>query len=425
MALNFPANPLNGDLDPTGQWTYNGITEAWQARTTSPPTVVSQPTPPAYPSAGNLWYNSNDGTLYVYFYDGDSYQWVEVKANSSAGAAVATRVDALENTRTTRNYLLNADFNINQRSFTSLTLTSGLTYGFDRWSVLAATGTSVYSTQAFTPGSAPVAGYESKNYSRVVTSGFTSSGWSILGQSVEDVRALAGKNITISFWARAGSGTPTVIPAFEQAFGTGGSPSSPIRTTLSGVTIDTTWKRYSVTTTVPSIAGKTIGTDANSSHTRIELWFSGASGVYQNNTFDVWGVQVEDGTTATPFRTAHPSIQAELAACQRYYYRANGEWAHTLGHIVTAGTSSTSADIFLPFPVTMRVAPTSLEANGVEFSRPGVGEFSATSYSFPTYILGRNVGVLRCNFASALAATTMYQYRFNVSNGYIGWSAEL
>jgi hypothetical protein len=38
--------------------------------------VTISPTAPGSPSAGDLWFNSENGTLYVYYDDGDSQQWV-------------------------------------------------------------------------------------------------------------------------------------------------------------------------------------------------------------------------------------------------------------------------------------------------------------------------------------------------------------
>jgi len=38
--------------------------------------------PPANPEAGNLWYNSDQGRLYIYFQDTDSAQWVDASPDS-------------------------------------------------------------------------------------------------------------------------------------------------------------------------------------------------------------------------------------------------------------------------------------------------------------------------------------------------------
>jgi hypothetical protein len=105
---------------------------------------------------------------------------------------------------------------------------------------------------------------------------------------------------------------------------------------------------------VPSITGKTIGAG---SKVMLRLDFgTDANG----DEIEIWGVQLEAGVVATPFRRNAPSIQAELAACQRYYYRFNSET--TGDHIALgSGVNSTTvvATTFLPVP--MRITPTSLE----------------------------------------------------------------
>jgi len=227
-----------------------------------------------------------------------------------------------------KNKIINGDFRFNQRNWTSSTASG--TYGYDRWKQINSDGTVTMSAQAFTPGTAPVAGYEASNFMRIVTSGQTSvNAFAFPLQGIEDVRTLAGQTITISFWAKTTSGTPKVAVEMENSYGTGGSPSSNVQTYFGQVTLSTSWARYSVTGTMPTLTGKTLGTTANTSATFLGLWVSGGStfnsrtgslGI-QNNTFDFWGVQVEYGSTATPFQTATGTIQGELAACQRYYWR--------------------------------------------------------------------------------------------------------
>ena len=251
-------------------------------------------------------------------YDGTA--WQELASAQTDLTAYSTTA---QTTAGFRNDIINGDFRINQRAFTSTTTTA--TYGLDRWYLETNTGTSTYSTQSFTPGNA-ISGYEPINFARIVTSGQSATGsFSLLTQQIEDVRNLAGQTATVSFWAKAASGTPKVAVTLDQLFGSGGSPSSTVNNLFGTVTLSTSWTRYTLTATVASISGKTIGTTANTSALRLRLWVSGGSDLNpsaqsigtQNNTFDFWGVQVEAGSVATPFEQR--PIGTELDLCQRYY----------------------------------------------------------------------------------------------------------
>jgi hypothetical protein len=257
-----------------------------------------------------------------------------------------------------KNKIINGDFFVNQRAFTSTTTTG--TFGFDRWYLQTSTGTATYSAQTFTLGAAPVAGYEGTNFARLVTSGQTaSSGFAGLLNKVEGVRTYAGETVTFSFWAKAASGTPKVQPTLEQDFGISGSAGVQLAGTA--VTISTSWARYSATMAVPSISGKTIGVNNT---LIVQLYTSlgtnyptyGNIGV-QDATIDIWGVQLEAGSTATPFQTATGTIQGELAACQRYYLRPQNTSAYG-AYGVGSARSATIANILVTFPVSMRIAPT-------------------------------------------------------------------
>ena len=39
-------------------------------------------TPPLNPDTGNLWFNSDDGRLYIYYNDGNTVQWVDASPDS-------------------------------------------------------------------------------------------------------------------------------------------------------------------------------------------------------------------------------------------------------------------------------------------------------------------------------------------------------
>jgi hypothetical protein len=100
-ALDFPSSPTNGQI--YEQYTYDSTKGAWRVTANPAATVVSSPTAPSSPVSGNLWLNTNDGVLFVYYNDGDTSQWVEVKSNTASGSTVAARVDALELADTTTN----------------------------------------------------------------------------------------------------------------------------------------------------------------------------------------------------------------------------------------------------------------------------------------------------------------------------------
>ena len=63
--------------------------------------VTVSATAPSSPVAGDCWYDSVDGTLYVYYNDGDSNQWVEVAANSGISVALSGRLGVVETYVTT------------------------------------------------------------------------------------------------------------------------------------------------------------------------------------------------------------------------------------------------------------------------------------------------------------------------------------
>lgn len=281
------------------------------------------------------------------------------------------------------NYIINGAFDINQRGLTSGGISTSGSYGFDRWKISNIGGTVNYSAQTFAAGNNPQAGIEATNYARIAVSGQTDAGHhAILRQPIENVRLLAGKTVTVSFWAKAASGTPYIAVTGEQYFAPGS-----VRTGFNSgkVQISTSWTRYSVPITIPSTAGQTIGAD-NLTYTHIELWVSAGSSFnsftdslgIQSNTFDIWGVQLEAGPIATPFRRNANSIQGELAACQRYYQRVSftNEAPFLSGQVYNVNL----AGVTWVYPVTMRVAPSTFEVSGtIRAGTPSGGVVVATA----------------------------------------------
>ena len=329
-----------------------------------------------------------------------------------------------------KNKIINGDLSVNQRAFTSTT--SNATYTFDRWITSASDGTSTFSAQTFTPGAAPVAGYEFTNYVRVVTSGQTlTSASTIWRQLIEDVRTFAGQTVTVSFWAKANTGTPKIAVGGTQSFGSGGSTA--VRLTAGQVTLSTSWARYSTTIAVPSVSGKTIG---SGSLLQMEFWLSagsdfnsrtGSLGI-QSNTFEMAGFQVEAGSIATPFQTATGTIQGELAACQRYYFRT-GVGASTAYEPFSTWSSAyntTTIDpIIVPAPVTMRVNPTALDFANIAVG-DGASAFSGGTFSLSTYGSEQMLAAKYVHGSAALTAFRSYIVNANNStSAYLGFSAEL
>ena len=373
-----------------------------------------------------------------------NYGWAEPDNTSlvkDGAQAIRTLGDAIDTSlwnsgygQAGKNKIINGDFGINQRNTTSTT--SDATFLADRWFTTTSDGTCTYTIQTFTPGAAPVAGYESKNYLRIVTSGQTlTSALTRLDQKIEDVRTFAGQTITVSFWAQAGTGTPSIAVELQQNFGTGGSPSATVNTLIASPAkqaITTSWVRYSYTIAIPSISGKTLGTN-NNSFLLLGIIVSAGSNFnartgslgIQSNTFNIWGVQVEYGSKATPFQTASGgSIQGELAMCQRYYYRTSdtGTFAN---YGIGYADQSNSLYASVKLPVSMRVKPTSLDYSSLAAHIYNVSATSLTTVTLESGSLSRDWGVV---LGSTTGLTQFRPYGLNNNNttsGYIGFSAEL
>jgi hypothetical protein len=267
-----------------------------------------------------------------------------------ADSSTSTGLRYTANFAAGKNKIINGDFNIWQRG-TSMGTNA---YNSDRF-VSSSDASVTISRQTFTPGTAPVAGYEGIYFCRIGKS--AGGSFTTQRQHIENVQTFAGQTVVLSFWAKASTAI-TLEPYYEQIFGSGGSG------TVGGVlgssqAITTSWARYSFTTTLPSIAGKTIGT---SSYLNVYVArYIGAAAV----DIDIWGVQLEAGSVATAFQTATGTIQGELAACQRYFQQVINGNTQNIG----AGWnySSSYAMAILYAPVTMRVEPTIAVTSGTNY----------------------------------------------------------
>jgi ribosomal protein L27 len=311
-----------------------------------------------------------------------------------------------------KNKIINGDMGVWQRGTTINTVSGADTFFADRFVGRgdSPSGTPVVTRQTFTPGTAPVAGYEGQYFLRYSTGGNVNMA---ISQKIEDVRTLAGQTITVSFWAKT-STAKTFTILVRQAFGTGGSADVD---QSASYTTTTSWQRFTQTFTLGSLSGKTIGT--NSFLLLQPVAYSAQTG---NFDVDLWGVQVEAGNTATVFQTATGTIQGELAACQRYYYRAGGDNEYQLfGNGVAAST--TQANIAVPLPSTLRISPSSIDTNNL-------GLYDGATVTAATVVVrqysSKSLGNLNVSVASGLTAQRAYFLLANNStSAYIGFNAEL
>lgn len=75
---------------------YDGGTQNWINTTIDVSATTIADTAPSGASQGDAWFDSSSGFLYIYYVDGTSSQWIEVKANSGDLASLTSRVSNLE-----------------------------------------------------------------------------------------------------------------------------------------------------------------------------------------------------------------------------------------------------------------------------------------------------------------------------------------
>ena len=323
-----------------------------------------------------------------------------------------------------KNKIINGDFGIWQRGTSAALTNNTFAFGPDRFRayVTFSAGTTTFAQQTFTPGTAPVAGYEGQYFARL-TCGSTST-YAEISQKIENVQTYAGQTATFSFWAKA-SASIAFTPYLIQQFGSGGS--GDVATAGSNVTLTTSWARYTTTLSVPSISGKTIGTGSC-----LLALMAYASGTLNSATIDIWGWQAEASNTATAFQTATGTLQGELAACQRYFYTPLNTTTDGIGGSPFLGmgwaSSTTTAYILCSFPVTMRAIPSytySYASSSLSITTASYGITTVTSLG-ADQIMQRNAILSFSASGGGLVAGNAAGVRHDGAGTYIAqFSAEL
>jgi hypothetical protein len=278
-----------------------------------------------------------------------------------------------------KNLIINGDMNIAQRGTSSTGITAGGYYTVDRWrQQISGGGTYTQAQTALTSSDAPFADGFSQSVKYDCTTAYTSANsFNVLRQIIEgqNLQQLAygtssAKSLTLSFWVKSNV-TGTAVASLYSA-----DSNKHIGQTY---TIDATntWEYKTVT-----FVGDTASTFDNDNNASLYVNLMMATGTdytsgtlpstwttYSNadfaagqtidisastsNEISFTGVQLEEGTTATPFE--HLQYGQQLARCQRYYTNVTG--ASTSIVNCAAWSTSTMFGVY-NYPTTMRAVPT-------------------------------------------------------------------
>ena len=341
-----------------------------------------------------------------------------------------------------KNRIINGDMRIDQRNASASVNPSGTadTYTLDRW-MMQRSVTGKFTVQQNAGSITPPAGYA--NYLGVTSSSSYTVGASetfnlqqrIEGYNMQDFAwgTASAKTVTLSFWIYS-----SLTGTFGGAISNGSyNRGYPFTYTISSAN---TWTQISIT-----IPGDTSGSWSATNGVGIYLIFGLGVGSSQSGTAGAWaasgynsatgavsvvgtngatwyvtGVQLEIGSTATPFERR--MYGQELALCQRYYQQIGPN--STAGFGMGGMTNSTRADLVVTFKVTMRTAPGLISASGTNY-------FNLYKNSADTFFTNFTQGDstpdtmdLRPNSISGTAGQVGY-FTSNNAAAYIAFSAEL
>lgn len=249
-----------------------------------------------------------------------------------------------------KNYIINGGFDIWQRG-TSFNGTPGGLYTSDRF--IARRNLNVLGYSVFRSPVAPIGFNCSLSLKRDNGDSQTNNVWTQQIIETSSVKKLEGKTVTLSFYARCGvaytptdnlmnirvSFSPTVDAGISAS---GGNISEENATHGANFQLTTTFQRFTTTFVVP------VGTNTFGVSFRTNDFVGTAD---DNDFILIAGVQLEEGSVATPFE--HRPIGLELSLCQRYY------WTNYTERIYGASANESSVQRYLNirYPVSMRVTP--------------------------------------------------------------------
>jgi hypothetical protein len=324
-----------------------------------------------------------------------------------------------------KNAVLNSNFSIWQRGTAGVAGTSTGAYFADRWvigrGVAGSTGSRQVTGDTTNLPNIQYCARVQRDLANASTNGI------FLAQSFETINSipLAGKTVTVSYYARAGANYSSASNALTLTAVSGTGTDQQVLGTYTGSsgfitsasTLTTTWQRFTATGTVPSTANE------------VAFYFNytpvGIAGA--NDYFEVTGVQLEIAASASAYSPNASTQALELAACQRYYWRWNA--ATQFATVATgAAVSSTVACVTAYHPVPMRTIVSAIDgtANSTFRLQDQASGFTQTSVSIEVTQQDLLKTELNVNVASGLTQFRFMRYGANNSTStYLGFSAEL
>ena len=261
------------------------------------------------------------------------------------------------------NKIINGAFDFWQRGISFNTMG----YGPDRWLGSQSGGTCVYSRQDFPLGT-KLGNNNPTYFLRYSVSGHTlANNYAAPFQPIENVSSYAGQTITVLGWARRSSGSGNMTVEMAQIFGTGGTPSSMVTGIgVKPVSLTSSWQPFAATIDVPSVSGKTIGTN-NDDWVGLVFWLSAGSTYsarsgnlgFQTLDVDFWGIHIKVGTHTTDACDLYyaPNINDEAIRCYRYYYTSVRNSTNN-SYLYTNVAAANQYCRRMVLPVPMRKIPT-------------------------------------------------------------------
>ena len=288
---------------------------------------------------------------------------------------------------TQRNVLDNPAFNFYQRGTTAVTGIGSLTtvtYHADRWAGYALSASASETLTNITSSLPSTSFTNAEEVQRASSNTITTP--VCLAQEIQsqDLQPLAGQQVTLSAWMIAGGNFSAANNIVTMGVATGQSPDQGLATFVSpgwggaasstaAQAITSSWQRYAQVLTVPASLIAPSGLEA-----AVTFCFTPTGTAGTNDWFQITGVQLEQGNSVSLFDQRQVAV--ELPRLQRYYSCPIQETSGTALAFFGVGIqqSTTAADIFVPLPQTMRVAPS--------FSSSAVGSLELLSGATGTSI---------------------------------------